>query len=166
MEKFKPVNLVNYNNELSVHIYVNYLRGYIASLKEDKDILFASNILIFYFNAMNFRDDFASYISYEDLEEYEFYKTYDDGHTILTLLLKWLNHTKGEKSDDLVALINEFSYVIGYSFTKEDVQEYLISLMNYIAKVNQIECDFKDYVFDDELTLQRKIEYFSPSYKI
>ncbi len=166
MEKFKPVNLVNYNNELSVHIYVNYLREYIASLKEDIDILFASNILIFYFNAMNFRDDFASYISYENLEEYEFYKTYDDGHTILTLLLKWLNYTKGEKGEELVELINEFSYIIGYSFTKEDVQEYLISLMNYIAKVNQIECDFKDYVFDDDLVLKRKIEYFSPSYKI
>ena len=166
MEKFKPVNLVNYNSELSIHIYVNYLKEYIASLKEDIDILFASNILIFYFNAMNFRDDFASYLSYEDLDTCEIYKTYDDGHTILTLLLKWLNYTKSEKGDDLVALINEFSYIIGYNFTKEEVQEYLISFMNYIAKVNHIECDFKNYVFDDEFVLKREIEYFYPNYKI
>ena len=39
MEKFKPVNF-NYNEELSIHIYVNYLRKYIASLKNDKDILY------------------------------------------------------------------------------------------------------------------------------
>ena len=166
MEKFKPVNLVNYNNELSVHIYVNYLREYIATLKEDKDILFASNILMFYFNAMNFREDFASYISYEDLAYCEIYKTYDDGHTILTLLLKWANRLKDSDSKNLIETINECSNVIGYLFTKEDILKYLTDFMNYIAKVNQIAGNFKDYTLDDNVVLKRKIEYFYTSYRI
>ena len=166
MEEFKPVNLVDYNDELSIHIYVNYLRKYIASLKEEIDILFASNILMFYFNAMNFRDDFDNYIGYEDLKACEIYETYDDGHTILTLLLKYLNYIKDSESNILIEAINEYSDIIGYLFTKEDVIKYFIDFMNYIAKVNQINCDFANYVLDDSMALKREVKYFNINYKI
>ena len=158
MEKFKPVYLDDYIVDLTANVLGNYMKEYLDSLTSDVDKLFAMNILMFYFNAFVFKNDFQSYISYNDFLEAGTLETYDDGHTILTLLLSSLEYLKEKTGKDLrvlLSIINQYSNITNYNLNKKDVVKYLTKFMNYIAKENNIDCDFRKYTSKDELKRTR-----------
>ena len=163
MEEFKPVYLAYYIDDLTANILGNYIKEYLDSLKSDADKLLAMNVLMFYFNAFVFKNDFDSYISYNDFLEGGTLDTYDDGHTILTLLLGSLEYIKGRAGKDLevlLSIINEYSNITNYEINKKDVIKYFVDFMNYIARKNNIDCDFNEYTDSSELKRVREVAYY------
>ena len=164
MEEFKPVYLEAYIEDLSVNILGNYIKEYLDSLTSDVDKLFAMNILMFYFNAFVFENDFDSYISYNDFLEAGTLDTYDDGHTILTLLLGNLELIREKSKKELetfLTILNQYSNITNYNLNKTDVVKYLTDFMNFIARKNNIDCDFNEYTSSDELKRVREITYYT-----
>ena len=163
MEKFKPVYLDDYIVDLTANVLGNYMKEYLDSLTSDVDKLFAMNILMFYFNAFVFKNDFQSYISYNDFLEGGTLDTYGDGHTILTLLLGSLEYIKertGKDLEVLLTIINEYSNITNYEISKKDVIKYFVDFMNYIARKNDIDCDFNEYTDSSELKRVREVAYY------
>ena len=163
MKKFKPVYIDDYYNDLTANVLGNYIKEYIDSLPREVDKLFAMNILMFYFNTYVFKNDFNSYISYNDFLEAGTLDTYDDGHTILTLLLDSLENIKemtGKSLKELLSMMNQYSNITNYEINKKEIIKYFIDFMNYIAKKNNIGCDFNKYTSRDELKIVREITYY------
>ena len=101
---------------------------------------------------------------YNDFLEGGTLDTYDDGHTILTLLLGSLEYIKertGKDLEVLLSIINEYSNITNYEINKKDVIKYFVDFMNYIARKNDIDCDFKKYTSSDELKRTRLVTYYS-----
>ena len=145
MEKFKPNYLKCYDYDLTVNILAKYIKEYMDSLSDDIDKLFTMNILMFYYNIFVYEDDCDNYISYNELLESEILDTYDDGHTILTLLLGSLNTIREEDTKVLLSMINGYSNIANYIINQNDVIKCLTDFMNFIAIKNNIDCDFKKY---------------------
>ncbi len=124
MEEFKPIYLDGYIVDLTANILGNYMKSYIDSLTSNVDKLFAMNVLMFYFNVFVFKNDFNSYMSYNDFLEGGTLDTYDDGHTILTLLLGSLEDVKertGKSLKVLLSMMNQYSNLTNYRLSKRDV---------------------------------------------
>ena len=166
MRKFKPVYLFKYDDELTINILANYIKKYLNTLERESDVLIAGNILTFIYNANTYGTDFDNYLNFEELQNLETYKTYDDGSIILATLLDIIEKIRSYDNQILESTVNNLTYIANYWIKKEEVINWIIDFMNYIAKVNKIKCNEEDFNINNEIILRRKIEYPYINYKI